>query len=205
MQQDEEEDQNEVAGWRFHGPEKDGFKRMERQIKESRGLQAYCSGGQGRPRAVASSGIGENIYILWYSFYSSLGAGRGWVVHGTPLPLYPREEDQVHTAQEAEWVSGPVWTGEENRAPPGFDPHPGSSTRSKLLYRQRFSEIQNQNKVLVLIYLVASVGNVPQSDCQFVCLNNQCTFTADHTLNPAGPSTYPPFNYHLLRPQSLNH
>jgi len=31
---------------------------MERQSKESRGLEAYCRGGQGPPRAVASSGGG---------------------------------------------------------------------------------------------------------------------------------------------------
>ena len=49
---------NEVAGWRVHGPEEDGFtsKWMERQSKESRGLEAHCRGGQGPPRAVAPSG-----------------------------------------------------------------------------------------------------------------------------------------------------
>jgi len=36
-----------------HGPEKDGNKRMERQSKGSRDLEAYCKGGQGPPRAVA--------------------------------------------------------------------------------------------------------------------------------------------------------
>ena len=44
---------NEMAGWRVHRPEKDGDKRMERQSKGSRGLEAYCKGGQGPPRAVA--------------------------------------------------------------------------------------------------------------------------------------------------------
>ena len=44
---------NEMAGWRIHGPEKDGNKWMERQSKGSRGLEAYCKGGQGPPRAVA--------------------------------------------------------------------------------------------------------------------------------------------------------
>ena len=44
---------NEMAGWRVHGHEKDGNKRMERQSKKSRGLEAYCKGGQGPPRAVA--------------------------------------------------------------------------------------------------------------------------------------------------------
>jgi len=55
MQQDEEEDQNEMAGWRVHGPEKDGNKWKERQSKGSRGLEAYCKGGHDPPRAVAPS------------------------------------------------------------------------------------------------------------------------------------------------------
>ena len=55
MQQDEEEDQDEMAGWRVHGPEKDGYKRKETYSKEPRDLEAYCSGGQGPPRAVAPS------------------------------------------------------------------------------------------------------------------------------------------------------
>ena len=46
---------NEMAGWRVHGPEKDGNKRMEIQSKGSRGLEAYCKGGQGPPRAVTPS------------------------------------------------------------------------------------------------------------------------------------------------------
>ena len=46
---------NEMVGWRVHGPEKDGNKRTERQSKGSRGLEAYCKGGQGPPRAVAPS------------------------------------------------------------------------------------------------------------------------------------------------------
>ena len=65
---------NEVAGWRVHGPEEDGFKWMERQSKESRGLEAHCRGGQGLPWAVAPSGgiVMRNKYKLWstplYSF-----------------------------------------------------------------------------------------------------------------------------------------
>ena len=46
---------NEMTGWRVHGPEKDWNKRMEGQSKGSRGLEAYCKGGQGPPRAVAPS------------------------------------------------------------------------------------------------------------------------------------------------------
>ena len=35
--------------------------------------------------------------------------------------LTPRK-DPVPIVQEAGWASGPVWTGAENRAPPGFNP-----------------------------------------------------------------------------------
>jgi len=33
-------------------------------------------------------------------------------------------KDPVPIVQEAGWASGPVWTGAENLAPPGFDPRP---------------------------------------------------------------------------------
>jgi len=58
---------NEMAGWRVHGPEKDGSKWMERQYKGSRGLEAYCKGGQGPPRAVAPS---KKIEEVCYSTVS---------------------------------------------------------------------------------------------------------------------------------------
>jgi hypothetical protein len=31
-------------------------------------------------------------------------------------------KDPLPITQEAGWASGPVWTGAENLAPPGFDP-----------------------------------------------------------------------------------
>jgi len=43
--------------------EDDGDKRMERQSKGSRGLEAYCKGGQGPPRAVAPPKKNNNIFI----------------------------------------------------------------------------------------------------------------------------------------------
>ena len=53
------------------GLEKDGCKRMERQSKEPRDLEAYCRGGQGPPRAVAPSGrtslyTSPNVVSLGY-------------------------------------------------------------------------------------------------------------------------------------------
>jgi hypothetical protein len=44
---------NEMAGRCVDGPEKDWFKRIERQSKGSRDLEAYRREGQGPPRAVA--------------------------------------------------------------------------------------------------------------------------------------------------------
>jgi hypothetical protein len=41
-----------MAGLCVHEPEKDENKRKERQSKGLRGLEAYCKGGQGPPRAV---------------------------------------------------------------------------------------------------------------------------------------------------------
>ena len=66
MQQDEEEDQK----WRVHGPEKDRNKRIERQTKGSRGLEAYCKGGQGPPRAVAPAKKKKNFYFYYYYYYA---------------------------------------------------------------------------------------------------------------------------------------
>ena len=56
---------NEMVGWRVHGPEKDGYKWMERQSKEPRDLEAYCSGDQGPPPAVAPSGGGIYTFLFF--------------------------------------------------------------------------------------------------------------------------------------------
>ena len=39
-----------------------------------------------------------------------------------PRPLFTLGKDPVPDVQEAGWAPGPVWTGAENHAPPGFDP-----------------------------------------------------------------------------------
>jgi hypothetical protein len=44
----------------------------------------------------------------------------GWVAKTTPWALYSRIRDPVPIVQEAEWVSGLVWTGAENLAPTGI-------------------------------------------------------------------------------------
>ena len=37
---------------------------------------------------------------------------------------YRQEGDPTSAVQEGGWTAGPVWTGAENIAPPGFDPLP---------------------------------------------------------------------------------
>jgi hypothetical protein len=39
-----------------------------------------------------------------------------------PWPLSTPGKDPVTIVQEAGWAPGPVWTGAENLATPGFDP-----------------------------------------------------------------------------------
>jgi len=50
------------------------------------------------------------------------GTKRWWGVSVTPRPLFTSGKDPVPIVQEAGWAPGPVWTGAENLAPPGFDP-----------------------------------------------------------------------------------
>jgi len=47
---------------------------------------------------------------------------RGWEVSVTPRQHITPGKDPVPIVLEAGWASGPVWTGAENLAPPGFDP-----------------------------------------------------------------------------------
>ena len=106
--------------------------------------------GKGHPRTDHKGPEGEESCSNTLSLASALDGG-GW---STARPgRFTPVKDPVPTVQKAGWISGPVWTGEENRAPPGFDA-PDRPPRSKPLYRLRFSEIQNENKVLIMINLV---------------------------------------------------
>jgi hypothetical protein len=64
----------------------------------------------------------------------------GWVVNATPRPLYPRERDPVPIVQEAGLAAGPVRTGAENLAPPGFDP------RTVQLVASRYTDPQQDRR-----------------------------------------------------------
>ena len=50
------------------------------------------------------------------------GTRRWWGASVTSRPLFTPGKDPVPIVQEAGWAPGPVWTGAENVAPPGFDP-----------------------------------------------------------------------------------
>jgi len=47
----------------------------------------------------------------------NIGAGRGWAVNASLLPLYPRERDPVPILQKAGWNSKPAWKYTENLIP----------------------------------------------------------------------------------------
>jgi hypothetical protein len=55
--------------------------------------------------------------IALLSLYPRCQWDGGGGVNSTPRPFYPRERDPVPIIQEALWVLGQEWTGEENLAP----------------------------------------------------------------------------------------
>jgi hypothetical protein len=67
---------NKMAGFRVHGPEKDRNKRMERQSMGSRGLEAYCKGGQGPPLAVVTPKKKKNASSGSRNFHIGVVDGR---------------------------------------------------------------------------------------------------------------------------------
>ena len=54
-----------------------------------------------------------------------------------PRPLFTPGLDPVPIVQEAGWIPGPVWTGQENLAPTGIR-FPDRPARSQSLYRLRY-------------------------------------------------------------------
>jgi len=76
-----------------------------------------CTGTEALYRPYAHRGS-RGIALLFLGH----GTRRGWGVSVTPRPLFTPGKDPVPIVQEAGWALGPVWTGVENLAPPGFDP-----------------------------------------------------------------------------------
>jgi hypothetical protein len=73
----------------------------------------------GQPRTGHEGPWGEQRYSSTLSLTSALDGVGGQ--HHAPATL-PWEREPIPIVQEAGWASGPLWTGTENLAPPGFDP-----------------------------------------------------------------------------------
>jgi hypothetical protein len=71
--------------------------------------------------------VGRGIALLFHD----LGTIREWVVSVMLRPHLTPGKDPVPIVQEAGWAPGPVWTGAENLAPPGFDPRTFKSVVSR--------------------------------------------------------------------------
>jgi hypothetical protein len=76
------------------------------------------------------------VQVELYSFMTN-DTRRGWGVSVTLRPLFTYGKDPVPIVQEAGWVPGPVWTGEENLASTGIG-SPDRPARSQSQYRQRY-------------------------------------------------------------------
>jgi hypothetical protein len=55
------------------------------------------------------------------TLFLDLGTRRGEGSASRPGRFLPPGKDSGPIVQDAGWVPGPVWTGAENLAPPGFD------------------------------------------------------------------------------------
>lgn len=80
---------------------------QEKQLKQEVAL-LHCTGD--------TEGGAE---LLLYPCLTSVSNGK-WVVNPTPWLIYAQERGTVFTVHEVGWISGSVWTGEENLATTGF-------------------------------------------------------------------------------------
>jgi hypothetical protein len=62
--------------------------------------------------------VGRGIALLFHD----LGIRRWGMVSSKPRRLFAPGKDPVPIVQESGCAPGPVWTGAEILAPPGFDP-----------------------------------------------------------------------------------
>ena len=93
---------------------------------------------------VVAQGAGRGIALVFHDH----GTRRRRVVNSTPPPYFTPGKDPVPTAQEAGWVSGPVWMGGKS-PPPGFDPQTIQPV-AQSLYRLSYSKIGTSHKSLML-------------------------------------------------------
>jgi len=88
----------------------------------------------------------------------------GWVVSSTPRPHFTPGKDPVPILQEAEWATGPVWTGGKSR--PHLDSIPDRTARSQLLYRLSYrAHIETEYVVTFLGWSYRVVKVTDYSPC----------------------------------------
>jgi hypothetical protein len=100
------------------------------------------------------------------------GTRREWGVRVTLRPLFTPGKDPVPIVQEAGWAPGPVWTGAENLAPPGFDPQTVQPVASHVA---RCKIAINSNNVFIstsfLFCIVSSLAVFYISLCFYMSLH----------------------------------
>jgi hypothetical protein len=78
--------------------------------QQSVAVRKYKAFPVSTPESTAEKRREEEVY----SFLSS-ALDRGWVVNGTPWPLYFREKAPVPIIQKTVWAPATVWRGAEKR------------------------------------------------------------------------------------------
>ena len=98
-----------------------------RELAENRmGRRVKVKVKWSRYRPDVTQRVGRGIALLFHD----RGTRRGWVVSSTPRPYFTPEKDPVPILQEAEWASGPFWTGGKSR--PHRDSIPDRPARSSV-------------------------------------------------------------------------
>ena len=170
---------NEMAGWRVHGPEKDGDKRMERQSKGSRGQEAYCKGGQGPPRAVAPLKKKKNpSYLCHFNItYTHFGHNH--------RPGHRQLDDFVYTYKFIYLQNGTSCPRKLQSCINWFE-LPWSIPVTKFC---TYSEVSVSNSVLEIFYeLIFVAFEVPAfRDLYFLLAQLKCQLFARLSFGPGGP------------------
>jgi hypothetical protein len=104
------------------------------------------------------------------------GTRSGWGVSVKSRPLFNPGKDPVPIVQEAGWAPGPVWTGVENLAPPGFDPR----TVQPVASRYTDWATRSRSKKYCIMYYEVHV-RVPDINNVFIVLLKTC-ISVNHFL-----------------------
>jgi len=109
------------------------------------------------------------------------GTRSGWGISVTPRPLFTPGKDPVPIAQEAGCAPGPVWTGVENLAAPGFDPRTVQSVASRYIDWATRPNLYSYIEFYFIAFCFLSFSLYLST----YCCNNHCSLwsTIDITSN----------------------